>query len=420
MQLSIARTLVVIYVAIAVLSSTAIGMVSAWVQERSVTTIATTESRRNAELIFQNLYSVMRKGWTKDEISELVVRMNQAIPDIQVGLVRSQQVADSFGEIAADRKIRMTDRDVAEVMASGRERLLNLGDTLRYIYPVKVVAECRECHVEAALGSVNGVIDISFPINRLRVPLEFTLSSVTWAFVAVIISIFVLVLLKVRYLVARPITHLARHIDGIVQSGDLGRRVGGRSFQWLSEVRSLAHNFNRLMEDLESSRRALVEQSTTDALTGLANRRRFSEVLSAEITRGQRYGHPFGVIMIDLDGFKPVNDRHGHAAGDLVLHEVARVLRENVRANDLVARIGGDEFVVVLPETGAPGVESLREKLAQEIASLTVDLGDVTLVVGASLGAANYPAHGDAAATLLAAADAAMYAEKSRHRPRRF
>ncbi|OAN48781.1 GGDEF domain-containing protein [Magnetospirillum moscoviense] len=420
MQLSISRTLVVIYTAIAVVSFAAIGMASTWIQDRSVTTIAAAESRRNAELIFQNLYSVMRKGWSKAEITDLVGRMNDAIPDIRVSVYRSQQVADSFGEIEGDRIARSTDKDIAAAMASGQDRLITLGDTLRYIYPVTVSAECQECHVGAKIGSVNGVIDIRFPISRLRVPLEFTLGTITWVFTAVIAAIFILVLVKVRYLVARPITYLARHIDGIVVSGDLSRRVTGRSYQWLSEVGSLAHNFNRLMEELESSRAALVEQSITDPLTGLANRRRFSEALAAEVVRSQRYGHPFGLIMLDLDGFKPINDRHGHAAGDMVLSAVAEALTANVRANDLPARLGGDEFVVLLPETGPEGIKALCDKLTHAIHALRVTTATAELSVGVSLGSALFPDQGRSAGELLARADAAMYADKGRHKSRGF
>jgi diguanylate cyclase (GGDEF)-like protein len=420
MQLSISRTLVVIYVAIAVVSFAAIGLVSSWVQERSVATIAASESRRNAELIFQNLYSVMRKGWSKAEITELVSRMNDAIPDIRVAIYRSQQVADAFGEIESDRTIRTSDPEIAATIMTGQERLITMGETPRYIYPVRVGPECRDCHVNAVLGSINGVIDIRFPTNRLRVPLEFTLNSVTWAFIAVIGAIFVLVLLKVRFLVARPITDLARHIDGIVVSGDLSRRVAGRSFQWLSEVRSLAHNFNRLMEELESSRTALVELSTTDPLTGLANRRRFSEALSAEVERSQRYGHGFALIMIDLDGFKPINDRWGHAAGDLVLKAVAGALTVAVRANDLPARLGGDEFIILSPETSAEGARTLADKLTLAIAALRVQAVNAELTVGASVGVALFPDQGRTAGELLARADAAMYADKSSRKSLKF
>jgi diguanylate cyclase (GGDEF)-like protein len=412
MQLSISRTLLVIYAGIALLSVVAVGVVAGWVKDRSVATLALSESRRNAELVFQNLYSVMRKGWTKDEISELIERMNTTVPDIQVGIVRSQQVADAFGEIEGDRKIRLTDPIIADVMAKGHDRLEIMGDKLRYIYPVLVGAECQTCHFNAAIGSVNGVIDITFPTDRLRIPLNFTLNTVIYAFVFMAGLLLLIVLLKVRFLVARPISRLAMHIEHIIISGDLSRRVSGRSFQWLREVRSLADNFNTLMDELESSRASLVALSKTDALTGLANRVRFAEELEREIERARRHRHNLAVIMIDLDGFKPINDRYGHAAGDLMLKQVAEALGGKVRFNDLVARLGGDEFVVLVPETSAEGVHALAAKLAGAIATASVQVSGAVVAVGASLGIALFPDHADSPAQLLAHADAAMYADK--------
>ncbi|CAA7613200.1 GGDEF domain-containing protein [Magnetospirillum sp. UT-4] len=411
-QLSISRTLLVIYAAIAVISFVAVGLVAGWVKERSMNTLAAAESRRNAELVFQNLYSVMRKGWTKDEITELVARMNAAVPDMRVAVYRSRQVAEAFGDVEADRIARDSDPVIARAMASGGEELVLMGDTLRYVYPVVVGADCIECHAGTRVGSVNGVIDIRFPVDRLKVPLEFTLSTVTYAFSAVIFLLFVLVLLKVRLLIARPIIDLAHHIEGIMHSGDLGSRVGNKPFHWLHEVRSLAHNFNRLMGELETSRNALIEQSVTDPLTGLANRRRFADVLGHEFERARRHGHELALIMVDLDGFKPVNDKYGHAVGDAVLKRVAEIIAGHVRVTDLAVRAGGDEFVVLAPETTAEGARALAEKLAEAIRNARIEAEGATVSVGASIGVACFPVDGVEPGDLFATADAAMYADK--------
>jgi diguanylate cyclase (GGDEF)-like protein len=413
MNLSISRALVLVYAVIVVVSFAAIGLVNSWVRERSVSIMAANESRRNAELIFQNLYSVMRKDWSKREITDLISRMNQSIPDIHISVYRSAQVAEAFGEIEFDRQIRETDPVITAVMADGKEHLITGDETLRYIFPILVEAECLACHFNVDIGSVNGVIDIRVPTNRLRVPLEFTLNSITWAFTMVIGVVFVLVLLKMRYLVVRPIVELARHIDRIVESGDLGRRVTGRSFQWMSEVRSLAANFNRLLAELEQTQATLVQLSTTDPLTGLTNRRRFAEALATELERSQRYDHAFGLIMIDLNGFKPINDTRGHAAGDLILQGVAESLKDAVRSSDMVARLGGDEFIVLSPETSHDGATALAQKLKEAVTRLQVQDGDDFVSVGASVGVAVYPDDGKDSDALLERADAAMYADKA-------
>ena len=416
MRLSISRTLLAIYLVIAILSVGAIGIATHWVKERSVATLALSESRRNATLIFQNLYSVMRKGWSKAEISELVDRMNSTVPDIHVEVYRSRAVADLFGEIDSDRQMRETDPVIAEVLASGQEKLVNLGSTIRYVYPVVVSEECLSCHSNVSLGAVNGVIDIQFPTENLKVPLNFTLNTMIYVFSVSVTILLVLVLLKIRFLVAQPISSLTRHIEEIIVSGDLSRRISERASQWLIEVRSLTDNFNRLMGELQGSRDALVQQSTTDALTGLANRRRFDEEFPREIERARRHGLPLAVIMIDLDGFKPVNDTHGHGVGDQLLATVAVALESQARANDLVVRLGGDEFAVLAPDTSPEGVSLFASRLEAAVKRVRIEVPDGEVSVGASMGIALYPQNGMTPEALLSQADEATYADKKRRK----
>jgi diguanylate cyclase (GGDEF)-like protein/PAS domain S-box-containing protein len=152
-----------------------------------------------------------------------------------------------------------------------------------------------------------------------------------------------------------------------------------------------------------------------DPLTGLANRRALERGLAAAVSRAGPLERSVGVLMLDLDGFKAVNDRHGHAAGDEALREVARRLRRCVRERDLVARLGGDEFVVVLTDLGGDSgaahdtVERVRSALGAPIA---VD-GGVTVGLRAAVGVAVFPTDGDTVADLLAVADRGMYAAKA-------
>jgi diguanylate cyclase (GGDEF)-like protein len=156
-------------------------------------------------------------------------------------------------------------------------------------------------------------------------------------------------------------------------------------------------------------------QAVTDELTGLFNHRRFQEVMTAEVERTRRFGQELGLIMLDIDNFKRVNDTYGHLQGDLVLKEVARVLRESSREIDEPARYGGEEMAVALPQTGLQGAYEFAERVRQRIESLQLPLleGEGTLRVTASFGAASLPhsAKVDKDA-LVAAADAALYRAK--------
>ena len=169
-----------------------------------------------------------------------------------------------------------------------------------------------------------------------------------------------------------------------------------------------------LIRDLTTSKRAeaeLRQQALHDPLTGLPNRALLADRLTSALAVAQRQGAPLSLLMLDLDGFKGVNDTHGHHAGDLVLVEIATRLSGTLRESDTAARLGGDEFVLLLPATPLVGaIETARALVDFIIAPISIDGKSVT--VGASIGIAVFPNHGREAEVVLAAADSAMYEAK--------
>ena len=151
----------------------------------------------------------------------------------------------------------------------------------------------------------------------------------------------------------------------------------------------------------------------TDELTGLANRRRFMEVVELELKRAERFQSPLGLLLVDLDDFKLVNDRFGHGTGDEVLRALSDVFRESLRDVDLAARLGGEEFAVLLPETDYPGAAGVAERLRAGLASLELKAPEgERFGVTASFGVAVYP-EAQSVDELLRAADAALYRAKA-------
>ncbi|MCI0849628.1 MAG: GGDEF domain-containing protein [Chloroflexi bacterium] len=166
------------------------------------------------------------------------------------------------------------------------------------------------------------------------------------------------------------------------------------------------------LEELSQRLRSLAYQ---DSLTDLYNHRYFYEQLSHEVERAQRYGRPVSVILLDLDNFKQVNDTYGHLMGDKLLALMGQVIKDQVRASDIAARYGGDEFAIILPDTPRPAAEATAEKLSRAIATGRTNAGSMSenLPLSASFGVACCPDESRTVSELLQLADDRVYAAKA-------
>jgi diguanylate cyclase (GGDEF)-like protein len=171
------------------------------------------------------------------------------------------------------------------------------------------------------------------------------------------------------------------------------------------------------LAELQSTVQRWEELARTDPLTGLANRRAAEERLAQECDRARRYGHPLTVLLADVDHLKAVNDGHGHPVGDLLLREVAGRLRRVVRGSDLVARWGGDEFLVTCPETDAESARLVAAKLVRTAQEAFV-AGGVEIDCGVSVGWSTGTGGEVDARVLVRAADQALYRSKQQGRGR--
>ncbi|MBA4384517.1 MAG: hypothetical protein C0410_07255 [Anaerolinea sp.] len=166
-------------------------------------------------------------------------------------------------------------------------------------------------------------------------------------------------------------------------------------------------------------RDTLRHQSIRDPLTGLFNRRYMEETFEREINHAERKGTPIGIIMIDIDHFKQFNDTFGHEAGDTILHELGHFFHRHIRAEDIACRYGGEEFIIILPESSLNNTDMRAEDLREGVKRLNVNsngnkLGGITLSLGISI----FPEHGKTLETLLRAADQALYRAKAEGRDR--
>jgi diguanylate cyclase (GGDEF)-like protein len=282
----------------------------------------------------------------------------------------------------------------------------------------RVVCVCRDHSAPAGLV-------LSTPTNW-----QGLVQWVQWpGIVLLVVGLAALVL--VAYLLAgllvRPLTKLALEAEALAR-GESEKTpavdpTAGREFgQVERSLRSVSAELTGSREQLHQTRDQLAatERLTLiDPLTGVWNRRYIERALREQVKRHRRFQSPFGLLMIDVDRFKLINDEHGHAAGDAVLVEMARLIGRSIREDlDVVARFGGEEFVVVLPETDAPGTRVVAEKIRERIAGTAFQYDEEPIEATVSIGLAACPQDGIDGRRLLVAADAALYRAKATGRNR--
>lgn len=202
-----------------------------------------------------------------------------------------------------------------------------------------------------------------------------------------------------------------------IAAGELGQQVKHAHGKGIHELQELTDAFNVMALKLQAHDDALQDLAAQDALTGLGNRRAMETSLIEEVERARRYGHPFCLLLLDIDHFKAVNDSYGHLAGDAVLRRLANICRGVVRPMDRVFRYGGEEFVVVVPETFIEGAHSLALRLREAVATASFTIAPETSIrLTISVGVAAFPQDADSKEPLIAAADSALYQAKQNGR----
>ncbi|OCW55846.1 GGDEF domain-containing protein [Hoeflea olei] len=208
----------------------------------------------------------------------------------------------------------------------------------------------------------------------------------------------------------QPIEELHK-AAGKLGEKDFSHRVRLRNTT--DELGQLATAINLASATLDNLYRELERRSTHDGLTGVYNRAAFDKRIEAELKGADRRKRPVSLLMVDIDHFKRINDSHGHPAGDAVLREVAALFQERTRPADIVTRYGGEEFAVILPETGRAAAAALAERLRTAVEAMTVHCGDgVEIRLTVSIGCATRMPLGGLPEALVKAADSALYEAK--------
>lgn len=273
------------------------------------------------------------------------------------------------------------------------------GNSVRHLYPIKPIA-----------GKSIGVIELTFPSNTVMVPLGYSIKTAFYYTVFGMWLMFAILYLNLRFKVWVPMIDIAKNIRSVTNLRDWSQRVTSTSD--ILELRSLVDDFNKMLSVVEHDHEQLEELAVRDTLTGLLNRRGFNNALDVEFSRGTRHQRPFSLILIDLDHFKSINDTYGHPAGDLVLTEMASRMQGCLRSNDSFARMGGDEFEVILPEIDGVLAVQIANKLRHALIEKPFELAGQRVTVTASIGVVSFPLDGNTHAALHDAVDAVLYKAK--------
>lgn len=412
-HMSLGRLLVILSAVAMVMAFVLIFGLSGAIRDRAVHDLAREDARQTSQLVFQSLYSAMRKGWSKQDINEAIERLNRQFPDLRIRVYRGEAVAGQFGAMPQEAAAVAADAPLRKALADGQEALLfpNV-DEIRYLYPLHATEECLGCHTQSHVGAVHGVIDIGYPVKNLKVSFSSVLNSMLVYTLAIIGFVFLVLYFKLRYLFVLPIAKLVSVMREISVDMDLTRRV--KYDIPLLELQSLAEYFNGLLKTVHEYNVRLEELSTHDPLTDLYNRRKFEDFLHYEIIRSARHQRSFSLIMVDLDNFKYINDTFGHPVGDLVLKELSMLLSGCLRKGDVLARLGGDEFAILLPETELAKGLQVANKLLQSLQDKEFELPVGKVRCTASFSLVSYPEDGLTEGEIYSAMDVVLYKAKSR------
>ncbi|MDX9797130.1 MAG: HAMP domain-containing protein, partial [Arcobacteraceae bacterium] len=286
------KKLILKSIIVTLLITLAIAFIYAHVMKKeAIETLTKVDAKKTTQLVFETLYSAMSKGWDKQDLENIIKRVNNIDKEMIVNVYRSQEVAKQYGEIQKDLEARTKNPFVGRAFA--HEEIFNLIDesTIEYFYPVVAKQECMACHTTAQVGNVLGVIEISYPIVDLKV----SLSSLINFFVVFVIAfsgiVFIALFIKLDKHLVKPIKNFVQNVNQISNNKDITQRVNVENE--IHEIHSMQEVFNNMLDSLEF-------QFYNDELTGLPNRKRLLETISNKSN---------AILMIlNIDKFQEIND----------------------------------------------------------------------------------------------------------------
>lgn len=298
-----------------------------YMKKNAISSLAHVDAKKTSMLVFESLYSAMQKGWNKEDLKEIIIRLNRVDPSMKVDVYRTEIVSEIFGTIERDKQAIDKNEDIQKAMKG--EEILNISNSnfIKYYYPVIAKQDCLKCHTNAKESDVLGIIDVSYPVNNLKVSLDEMINFFIIFIVLFSLMIFLAIFVELNQYIIKPIKNFSNVIQSITKSHDMKKRVEVEDN--IEEIDSIKDVFNTMLDSIEY-------QFYYDGLTGLENRRRLTEKLEEK-------KNSF-LMIINIDSFQEINDLYGNEAGDAILKDFAEFLKENIFGENTLYRLHSDEF----------------------------------------------------------------------------
>ena len=300
---------------------------SQYLKENAIATLAQIDAKKTSRLVFESLYSAMQRGWSKEDLKEIIGRLNNVDDTLKVNVYRSKLVSEIYGEFQEDKRIRESEPAVKKAMKGIESLNVSNNDYIQYYYPVVANNDCLKCHTNSKPSDVLGVININYPITELKVSLT---NMVNFFIIFILIfsfTVFVVIFIKLNKHLIKPIGDFVDTIKNITNSKNITTRVSIDDN--VKELDSMKQVFNSMLDSIEY-------QFYYDSLTNLKNRRKLTEILELK--------KPTFLMIINIDGFKEINDLYGDASGDILLKEFSKYLKEQMPISGSLYRLHSDEF----------------------------------------------------------------------------
>lgn len=366
------------------------------------------------EIVFTHLLSYMQDGWNKQDIEQHLEALNGFHEDIRFHLHRSPQVEALYGIREDGRRItpeeqRLLSNEMSEAGEAETGRVSEFSGT-QFVYSkvIRFSEPCLACHSNAKAEDVAGLLSVSYSLSSLRVGFIHSFMANAVILVATLVFCYLIYTRQVRRSIINPFHLFVGKLRQIRQSSEVEFQPSNAPYSEIAEIENLILQEHT---DLIDAFKRIEIAAVTDELTGLFNRKKLMADLMEELQRFERYQTPFTLISVDLNKFKPINDTYGHSVGDCALKHFARLLSNNVRQTDRCFRMGGDEFLIVLPETGQTGAEVVVQAITLALSRIPLMIDQDELFLNASFGVAEIQT-GDDMESVMQRADLAMYQHK--------